>query len=451
MLVRKIILISIRRSWEADEMMEWISMKKRLKMIGIVVIFVLLMGCESSANSTKKLFVEPMIVYEGVPYKSGYDDSNLIEKLPSGFEKVGKVKGVEEDSFKVPEDGYASEQANQIRGVKEGTIIYGNKKVDGYILTEENGQYVVYSSKDKNDIDYSDFLKGVNTQGQEQMSSNSAISNVVVSKITKKQIEQYETSATQVLFHNRGKEIQQDVFRETKEKKNLLVAVSIEYIQGSVYETAYFAKQEMEYPQLLDYIEEAEDELLEVDQVVIQKGDIIKRFYWELEDNTHKDGTLALTLVFHKVQEEYFLKQKYGNTWIIQAASNLKGEVETKIALQKTRIEADYERQELTEAGRLSDREDGYYYEIEGYEDEKNGFSIQQQSSSSNQFAEWKFMKGLQAEEQLLANPAVSIVHADERLKLNIQYEIVFLRGKILFLSEEKKYETGKIEIAIPN
>ena len=78
MLVRKIILISIRRSWEADEMMEWISMKKRLKMIGIVVIFVLLMGCESSANSTKKLFVEPMIVYEGVPYKSGYDDSRFL-------------------------------------------------------------------------------------------------------------------------------------------------------------------------------------------------------------------------------------------------------------------------------------------------------------------------------------------------------------------------------------
>ena len=92
-----------------------------------------------------------------------------------------------------------------------------------------------------------------------------------------------------------------------------------------------------------------------------------------------------------------------------------------------------------------------FLYEIEGYEDEKNGFSIQQQSSSSDQFAEWKFMKGLQAEEQLLAKPAVCIVHADERLKLNIQYEIVFLRGKILFLSEEKKYETGKIEIAIPN
>lgn len=429
--------------------MRWIHDKIQLKIMIILSLFLLLTGCESSADSANELFVEPMIVYEGIAYTSGYDDSNLIEKLPNGFKEVAKVKGVEGDSSKIPKDGYASEQANEIRGVEKGTVIYANHKVSGYIMTEENGQYVVYSSKDKEDVDYSDFLKGVNVQSQEQTTSAQAISNMIVSEITTKQIQQYEGTETRVLFHNSGKEIKNDFFENTKETNHILLAVSLEYIQGNSYETAYFGTGEMEYDQLLNYIDDAEDELLEMDQVIVQKGDTVKRFYWELKQEDEKDGTLATEVVFHKEKEESFFEQKKGSTWIVQAGSNLKREDGTQIKSQTIRIEADYGTQELKEVGQISQNEETY--EIEDYEDEKNGFSIQQQSSFLDQYGEWTFIKGLQEEEQLSANPALCIAHVEGTLEMNIQYETTFLNGKILFLSQERQYNTGKVKIAIPN
>ena len=440
------------------------SCRNWLKIIIVFSLFPLITGCSADVEQANEVIVVPMIVFENVLYTTGYDDSNLVSELPDGFQKIGEVQGVEEGTLLQPRNGYANEQANQIRGVEKGTTIYGNEEIPDYIMTKDNGQYVVYSSKKKEEVDYSDFLEDMDTQNQDQELSGTTQQEVMINTLTLQELEEKYSTQTQLLLHNQGRNIKNDFIgsEEEREQKTdvLLVAVSISQVQGILYETAYFSRKEMDYAQLLSYIDNAEDELLEITNVKVQKDDRVNRFYWELEDADNNDGSLAVQLVFHKKKETSKLQQKNGSSWTVQAGSYLQRKESNHIAAQTVRLEADYGRQAIVKVGQIQLDQNEEVTEDENniddlvistYNTEQNGFVVEDKSSLVDKYGLWTFVRGLRGEEKLLANPAVKISRVEENLELNIQYEVEFLTGNLMFLSKKASYDTGKIKIAIPN
>lgn len=413
------------------------------KIMLLISISILSVGCSQTPEErVEESIVEPMIVYKGIIYKSGYDESNLIEKLPKNFKEVEQVKDVEIDDSKIPRDGYASAQANQVWGVEKGSAIYASDRVTGYIMTEEKGKYVVYSSKSEEEVDYSDFLKNTNVQSQEKSISLDNRKKILTESVSRKEMEQYKASEGQVLFHNDGKELKNDFFESDQQGNGMLIAVSVEDINGILCETLYFSGEEIEKDELSSYLDRAEDELLEVDQVTVQKNDIIQRFYWEFGEEQEVQGSLSTKFVLHKEGNSAF-------TWIVQAGSNLKRNHGLPIKSLKVRIEGDYGQQEMEDIGRFYADEKNQY-DIGAYKEEM-GFSVEEQGDYLNQCGEWTFIRGLQAEENLSICPAMKISHVDRALELNIQYEITVSKGSFGFLSKESKWNTGRIKIVIPS
>lgn len=433
--------------------------KKILKITGVLLLFGTLIGCDSTSNIEEEIIFAPMIVYNGQKYESGYDDSNLLNKLPKGFKKAGTIKGVETDPAVSPKkEGYASEQAWQIRGVEKGTIIYANKKVEGYIMTEDNGKYVVYSSKDKNEVDYSDFLQGVQMQPTSKETMVQGYEEVQTSELTMKELAVYEERGNQVLLHNNGKEIKNDLFENEQTGGNILVGVSFIQTEGIVYETSYFAEKEMGDKELMAYIENAEEELLDIDNVAVRKGDIIKRFYWEFYSEEEKQITLASEFVLTQSSSHSSINETDGSIWNVQAGSTLKKVFASHIRAQEVGIYADYNSQYLLEYGQMKASEEDTNYDTEFLDDtivpypkEQSGFSAENQSNLPENYVKWRFKRRLTEDEKLNTNPALKVANTKGNLDLSFQYIMEIADDTSALFDSPLSYDTGKIKISVPD
>ncbi|MBS6561098.1 MAG: hypothetical protein KH355_12605, partial [Clostridiales bacterium] len=237
-------------------------MKRKLYKVisfgGVCMLLLFAVGCNSKKEEVNQIITFPTIVYKNQSYKSGYDDSNLLDKLPRGFKAIGKIKGVETASMVYPtKEGYANEKAKQIRGVEKGTVIYGNKKVPNYIITEDHGKYVVYSSNSLDDIDYSEFLQGVTMKQEGAEESLSDQQEIQTTEMTRKELDVYEEAGRSIFVHNDGKGLKNDFLEEGATGEDYLVGISFYKYDGISYETFYFSREEFQGKELTSFVEKA--------------------------------------------------------------------------------------------------------------------------------------------------------------------------------------------------
>lgn len=427
--------------------------------IGMFFLVAMLSGCNSNANTSEKPMIAPMIIYSGEQYETGYDDSNLLNKLPKGFQASELVQGVETDTSKEPEkEGYASEQAHQIRGVDKGTIIYANKKVKDYIITEDHGKYVVYSSKPKEDVDYSDFLSGKQMPKLYQETMAQEREEIQVQAVTMKEIRDYEEQGNELLLHNNGRAIKTDIFEHDHTGDNSIVGISFVQNEGILYETTYISQKELNEQELQSYIEQAQDELLNSgNHTVIRKGDIVKQFCWQFYEAEEEQVMLVSQFVLSQNSTRSSTSDVDSTVWTVQAASQLKKIFASHINTQTVAIYADYNSQYVLEYGQVDGLEQKRYennqidYEIVRYPKEQDGFYTENQSSLSEHYIKWKFMRRLREDEQLNTNPAFKIANTKGNLELSFQYTLEVTKHDTTIFDSDLQYDTGKIKISVPD
>ena len=413
-----------------------------------------MVGCQSKKEEEQETIYFPTIMYQNKTYTSGYDDSNLLDKLPRGFKEVSQVKGVEDDpSLSPTKEGYASQQAAQIRGVREGTIIYGSKKAPDYILTEDHEKYVVYSSNKMEDVNFSDFIKGITIQTMDTEETLEGYEEIVASSITQKELEVYEASSERLLIHNNGKQIKNDLLEENVNEGNFLLAISLFEENGISYETTYFGRKELSEKELVSYMEGAEDELLEIEDLVRQKGDIIKRYYWEFQEEEQKQATLAAEVVFRRLGTATTLRTGDGSVWLVQIGGHLKKINASHIQSQELTMQTDYNKQELLQAGQLGEAERTILreYELLEYPTEENGFRVEEKSNLSNGYGKWHWIRRLREDEEINSNPSIRLANTEGDLELNLQYIVEMTAKTSSIFNEITKYNTGKVKILIPD
>lgn len=424
---------------------------KVISFFGICLLLLFVVGCDSKKEEVSQTITFPTIIYKNQSYKSGYDDSNLLDKLPRGFKVIGEVKGVETASMVYPtKDGYANDKAKQIRGVEKGTVIYGNKKVPNYIITEDHGKYVVYSSNSLEDIDYSEFLQGVTMKqegAQESVSKQQAIQTV---EVTRKELDAYEEEGRSIFIHNDGKGLKNDFLEEGATGEDYLVGISFYKYDGISYETFYFSREEFQGKEIETFAEKAEDRLLELTGVSAKKGDLVKRYYWEFDEEEGEQGSIASQVILHKEQSHVSINDKDASVWMVHVTSNLKRLEASHIYSQEILLNADYNEQKLVGFGQYEE-DNAEKTTLSSYPEEQNGFFVEDESSMTGNYGRWVFSRTLREEDKLNANPSMLVSNTEGKLELSLQYLVELLTKSTSIFDKLNEYHTGKVKILVPD
>lgn len=424
---------------------------KVISFFGICLLLLFVVGCNSKKEEVSQTITFPTIIYKNQSYKSGYDDSNLLDKLPRGFKVIGEVKGVEAASMVYPtKDGYANDKAKQIRGVEKGTVIYGNKKVPNYIITEDHGKYVVYSSNSLENIDYSEFLQGVTMKqegAQESVSKQQAIQTV---EVTRKELDAYEEEGRSIFIHNDGKGLKNDFLEEGATGEDYLVGISFYKYDGISYETFYFSREEFQGKEIETFAEKAEDRLLELTGVSAKKGDLVKRYYWEFDEEEGEQGSIASQVILHKEQSHVSIDDKDASVWMVHVTSNLKRLDASHIYSQEILLNADYNEQKLMGFGQYEE-DSAEKTTLSSYPEEQNGFSVEDESSMTGNYGRWVFSRTLREEDKLNANPSMLVSNTEGKLELSLQYLVELSTKSTSIFDKLNEYHTGKVKILVPD
>lgn len=424
---------------------------KVISFFGICLLLLFVVGCNSKKEEVSQTITFPTIIYKNQSYKSGYDDSNLLDKLPRGFKVIGEVKGVETASMVYPtKDGYANDKAKQIRGVEKGTVIYGNKKVPNYIITEDHGKYVVYSSNSLENIDYSEFLQGVTMKqegAQESVSKQQAIQTV---EVTRKELDAYEEEGRSIFIHNDGKGLKNDFLEEGATGEDYLVGISFYKYDGISYETFYFSREEFQGKEIETFAEKAEDRLLELTGVSAKKGDLVKRYYWEFDEEEGEQGSIASQVILHKEQSHVSIDDKDASVWMVHVTSNLKRLDASHIYSQEILLNADYNEQKLMGFGQYEE-DSAEKTTLSSYPEEQNGFSVEDESSMTGNYGRWVFSRTLREEDKLNANPSMLVSNTEGKLELSLQYLVELSTKSTSIFDKLNEYHTGKVKILVPD
>ena len=424
---------------------------KVISFFGICLLLLFVVGCDSKKEEVSQTITFPTIIYKNQSYKSGYDDSNLLDKLPRGFKVIGEVKGVETASMVYPtKDGYANDKAKQIRGVEKGTVIYGNKKVPNYIITEDHGKYVVYSSNSLEDIDYSEFLQGVTMKqegAQESVSKQQAIQTV---EVTRKELDAYEEEGRSIFIHNDGKGLKNDFLEEGATGEDYLVGISFYKYDGISYETFYFSREEFQGKEIETFAEKAEDRLLELTGVSAKKGDLVKRYYWEFDEEEGEQGSIASQVILHKEQSHVSINDKDASVWMVHVTSNLKRLEASHIYSQEILLNADYNEQKLVGFGQYEE-DSAEKTTLSSYPEEQNGFFVEDESSMTGNYGRWVFSRTLREEDKLNANPSMLVSNTEGKLELSLQYLVELSTKSTSIFDKLNEYHTGKVKILVPD
>lgn len=424
---------------------------KVISFLGICLLLLFVVGCDSKKEEVSQTITFPTIIYKNQSYKSGYDDSNLLDKLPRGFKVIGEVKGVETASMVYPtKDGYANDKAKQIRGVEKGTVIYGNKKVPNYIITEDHGKYVVYSSNSLEDIDYSEFLQGVTMKqegAQESVSKQQAIQTV---EVTRKELDAYEEEGRSIFIHNDGKGLKNDFLEEGATGEDYLVGISFYKYDGISYETFYFSREEFQGKEIETFAEKAEDRLLELTGVSAKKGDLVKRYYWEFDEEEGEQGSIASQVILHKEQSHVSINDKDASVWMVHVTSNLKRLEASHIYSQEILLNADYNEQKLVGFGQYEE-DSAEKTTLSSYPEEQNGFFVEDESSMTGNYGRWVFSRTLREEDKLNANPSMLVSNTEGKLELSLQYLVELSTKSTSIFDKLNEYHTGKVKILVPD
>ncbi len=424
---------------------------KVISFFGICLLLLFVVGCDSKKEEVSQTITFPTIIYKNQSYKSGYDDSNLLDKLPRGFKVIGEVKGVETASMVYPtKDGYANDKAKQIRGVEKGTVIYGNKKVPNYIITEDHGKYVVYSSNSLEDIDYSEFLQGVTMKqegAQESVSKQQAIQTV---EVTRKELDAYEEEGRSIFIHNDGKGLKNDFLEEGATGEDYLVGISFYKYDGISYETFYFSREEFQGKEIETFAEKAEDRLLELTGVSAKKGDLVKRYYWEFDEEEGEQGSIASQVILHKEQSHVSINDKDASVWMVHVTSNLKRLEASHIYSQEILLNADYNEQKLVGFGQYEE-DNAEKTTLSSYPEEQNGFFVEDESSMTGNYGRWVFSRTLREEDKLNANPSMLVSNTEGKLELSLQYLVELSTKSTSIFDKLNEYHTGKVKILVPD
>lgn len=424
---------------------------KTISFLGVGLFLLFVVGCDSKKEEVSQTITFPTIIYKNQSYKSGYDDSNLLDKLPRGFKAIGEVKGVETASMVYPtKDGYANDKAKQIRGVEKGTVIYGNKKVPNYIITEDHGKYVVYSSNSLEDIDYSEFLQGVTMKqegAQESVSKQQAIQTV---EVTRKDLDAYEAEGRSIFIHNDGKGLKNDFLEEGATGEDYLVGISFYKYDGISYETFYFSREGFQGDEIESFVGKAEERLLELTGVSPKKGDLVKRYYWEFDEEEKEQGSIASQVILHKEHSHISIDDRDASVWMVHVTSNLKRLEASHIYSKEILLNADYNEQKLEAFGQY-EADSTEKTTLSSYPEEQNGFAVEDKSSMSGNYGRWVFSRTLREEDKLNANPSILVSNTEGELELSLQYLVELSTKSNSIFDKIHEYHTGKVKILVPD
>lgn len=424
---------------------------KMISFFGVCFLLLFVVGCDSKKEEVSQTITFPTIIYKNQSYKSGYDDSNLLDKLPRGFKAIGKIKGVETSSVVYPtKEGYANDKAKQIRGVEKGTVIYGNKKVPNYIITEDHGKYVVYSSNSLDDIDYSEFLQGVTMKQEGAEESLSDQQEIQTTEMTRKELDVYEEAGRSILVHNDGKGLKNDFLEEGATGEDYLVGISFHKYDGINYETFYFSREEFQGKELTSFVEKAQDRLLELTGTSAKKGDLVKRYYWEFDEEEGEQGNIASQVILHKEESHANINDKDASVWLVHMDSSFERVEASHIYSQEILLNADYNEQKLVDFGRYEE-DNAEKTTLSSYPEEQNGFSVEDESSMTGNYGRWVFSRTLREEDKINANPSILVSNTEGKLELSLQYFVELSTKSTSIFDKINEYHTGKVKILVPD
>lgn len=432
---------------------KWIQIITILGTIGLFTT-----GCNNVQTSDKtKEFLNPVILYEGKQYGSGYDDSYLLEKLPKGFREVGSVEGVEKDVYTVPEkEAYASAMAQQIRGVGKGTKIYANRRIPTYIMTEDHGQYVVYSTKGLEEMNFSDFLGGVQLKASVEKMKIGDRTEIVSSSLTQEMLDNSLLTGESVVFHNQGKELKNNFYQEDDAEEKKLLAIRCSKNNGIQYETSYFSQSELTKNALKEYLEEGETELADITGLNLHKGDLVKRGYWVFKKEGIEQARLATAAVLTRLSSQSNMDGEDCSVWVVQMGSSLKKGEAKHIKSQEVTLDTNVVGQTLMEYGYLksfksqeSETANLDFYDLESSPKEEGGFKVENNSKKSEGLAYWQFNRRLWGSDDLMVNPVAKIANTEGNLELSFQYQIAVEPQDAAIFQKPVKYSTGLLKFSV--
>lgn len=282
---------------------------------------------------------------------------------------------------------------------------------------------------------------------QESVSKQQAIQTV---EVTRKELDAYEEEGRSIFIHNDGKGLKNDFLEEGATGEDYLVGISFYKYDGISYETFYFSREEFQGKEIETFAEKAEDRLLELTGVSAKKGDLVKRYYWEFDEEEGEQGSIASQVILHKEQSHVSIDDKDASVWMVHVTSNLKRLDASHIYSQEILLNADYNEQKLMGFGQYEE-DSAEKTTLSSYPEEQNGFSVEDESSMTGNYGRWVFSRTLREEDKLNANPSMLVSNTEGKLELSLQYLVELSTKSTSIFDKLNEYHTGKVKILVPD
>ncbi len=236
------------------------------------------------------------------------------------------------------------------------------------------------------------------------------------------------------LFHNNGKAIKSDYFKEGKSEGNHLVAVTISKDSRANIETAYFINKDSISEETLARMI-LERELYTVLGTEKPKDDeyddpVVKRYswtwYWKDLELAHLTTSIN---AFKKTGNIIFNDKQNYHWWNIKSASLLNSSYAKDIMNQNTEMDVSKDEQKLVEYEPIYSDEGTITFKLGGIgifpisiSEHPGKLSIKNMSSAYSSYGKWEFYERSSLTNEYKTEPSVQVISKDSNVYLDLSH-----------------------------